>query len=462
MLVWLIALALNAGAQPGPSDLPRLDLVNYLPAIRVQIEQAEMAARANPGDSKAVARLAMTLHAYQQYDAAAGAYARALSLDPRNFELAYLLGAVRKAQGAFRDAVQLFRSALRIRPGYLPAQLRLAESLAAMADWDNAAASYRDILATHADSPLAWYGLGRVQTAKREHEHALESYERACALFPQYGAAHFALAAELRRLGRQAEAQQQMSLHLANATLEPPLDDPPFERIHELNHSTTARLERAREFEKVGHFAEAIREHESALVTDPDNVQVHINLISLYGRIGDSAKATHHFEIAKRLSPGRSDAWYTYGVLLFRDQKYAEAEAAYRRALSINPQYAEAYNNLGVVEEQRGSFNEATQHFRDAISARPDYPLARFHLGRLLVNQQKYQEAILQFVRCVERDSEQAPACLYALGATYARVGDRTRALEYLDKARSAAIAYGDSRLQTGIERDLSALQAKK
>ena len=100
-------------------------------------------------------------------------------------------------------------------------------------------ALYRQILDKHGDSPQAWYGLGRVQTAKGDHEAAAQSYAKACELFPPYGAAHFALAGELRRLGKQAEAEQHLAAYSTNVTVEPPLDDPLFERIHELNHSTT-------------------------------------------------------------------------------------------------------------------------------------------------------------------------------------------------------------------------------
>src|SRR6266516_2186238 len=143
MLVALFVLRLSAWPQP---ELPGLDTANFLPAIRAQINQAEEAARAHPRDPQAVGRLAMTVHAYQQYDAAALIYKRALLLEPRNFDWLYLLGAVQKAQGAFADAATSFRSALRIRPDDRAAQLRLAENLSVAADWDGARASYRQIL----------------------------------------------------------------------------------------------------------------------------------------------------------------------------------------------------------------------------------------------------------------------------------------------------------------------------
>src|SRR5690242_11680178 len=135
MLVWLFAVTLSAGLA---DEWPRVDTSNFLPAIRVQVQQALERARANPRDAKAVGGLAMVLHAYQQYDAAAQMYKRARALEPQNFDWVYLLGAAEKAQGAFDAAAESFRSALRIKPGDVPAQLRLAESLSAVADWKRA------------------------------------------------------------------------------------------------------------------------------------------------------------------------------------------------------------------------------------------------------------------------------------------------------------------------------------
>jgi tetratricopeptide (TPR) repeat protein len=443
-------------------QLPQVDTSNFLPAIRTQIGQAEADCKTHPRDPKAAGKLAMTLHAYQRYDAAASVYSRAHLLEPQNFDWLYLLGAVQMELGGFEAAVRSFQSARRIRPGDLAAQLRLAHSLSAISSWGEAGAIYRHILDEHADCSQAWYGLGRVQAAMGDHSGAAQSYAKACERFPPYGAAHFALAAELRRLGNKAEAEQHLTAYSKNVTFEPPLDDPLFKRIHELNQSVQVHLARGAELEKAGQFDEAIREHEAALATDPNNAQVHINLISLYGRTGDHAKAKRHFESAIKLSPGRSDAWYDYGVLLFREQNYSEAAQAFRRALEINPDYAEAHNNLGAIYEQQGRLDDAAQEFGKAIADQPDYPLPRFHLGRILVNQQKYEEAIQQFLRALQPEDDQTPTYLYALGATYARAGDRQHALTYLQKAHDAATARGQSQLLTSVDRDLKAIESAR
>lgn len=457
LLFGLLAISLFVSASSLP-ELPSVSAANFQPAIRNQIEKAHRDAAAHPDDSNAVGSFAMTLHAYEQYPAAERTYLRAHLLDTRNFDWLYLLGAVQMQLGKFDEAAKSFQAALQIRPD-LAASLRLAQSLTSIPKWDEAASVYKHILEQHPESPQAFYGLGRVQSALGDHAAAAQSYGKACDLFPSYGAAHFALARELRRLGRSADADQQLSTYEKVSTIEPPLDDPLFKRIRDLNGGSQIHIQAGMEFEKAGKVDEAIHEEEEALAIDPDNVQVHVNLLSLYGRKGDHSKAKQHFDAAIRLNPGRSDAWYDYGVLLFRERSFAEAEQAFRRAVEIDPSYAEAHNNLGVIYEQQGRMEDAAQEFRAAIADRPDFPLARFQLGRILVNQEKYSEAIEQFSKSLVPADDKTPVYMYALAATYARAGDREHALAYLHKARDAALAYGQSQLIASIDRDLNSLK---
>ena len=446
----------------GIPDLLPVDTSGYLPVIRAQIEKVTAATKERPHDAGAAGMLAMTLHAYSQYDAAVAAYSRALFLQPRNFDWVYLLGAVEITQGRFDAAVELFRTAVQIRPDDLAAELRLADCLLALARPQDAGKHYRRILEAHADTPQAWYGLGRVLETERDHTAAVQSYSKACELFPAFGAAHFALARELRLLGNKAGMAQHLSAYSKNVTVEPPLDDPLFKRIRELNMGVQAHLQRAAELEKAALLEDAVRENEAALVVDPRNVQAHVNLISLRARLGDSTKARQHFDTAIALDPGRSDAWYNDGVLLLREKEFGRAENAFRKALDINPDYAEAHNNLGAIYEQQGRLDDAAAEFRKAIAERPDYALARFHLGRILVNREKYDEAIRQLLRALSPEDDQTTVYLYALAATYARAGDRAHALDYFQKAHDAAVARSQSQLRISIEADMKALQNER
>jgi tetratricopeptide (TPR) repeat protein len=460
-ILGLLLCALLSRASDLP-NLPQVDTANFSPAISVQIEQAESDAKAHPHDAYRVGTFGMILHAYRQYDGAAAAYSRALALEPQNFDWASLLGLAELEQGQFDVAAKSFRLALAIRPADLPAQLHLAQCLVSIPDWEAAGRIYEQIVKVHRDCPQAWYGLGRVQGAKGDHVSAAASFTEACNLFPQYGAAQFALAGELRKIGKPSDAALHFALYSKNSAIEPPLPDPLAQRVEQLNQSSTAHLQRGVELESAGKLDDAIREHQSVLQSDPKNVQAHINLISLYGRAGDMTAAKQHFDTAIQLSPNRPDAWYNYGVLLFGQQKYDQAEQAFRRALAINPNYAEAHNNLGATYELERRMEEAASEFRAAIADRPNYPLARFHLARILVNENKYEEAIQQLQRALQPEDENTPVYTYALAAAYARSGNREQALHYYREAHDRASAHGKSQLLTSIERDLKMLEGDK
>jgi Flp pilus assembly protein TadD len=59
--------------------------------------------------------------------------------------------------------------------------------------------------------PFAEYGLGQIAAAEGRHDAAIAHLQRAIALFPEWGEAHYALAISYRRLGRQEDAERAMA-----------------------------------------------------------------------------------------------------------------------------------------------------------------------------------------------------------------------------------------------------------
>jgi tetratricopeptide (TPR) repeat protein len=215
----------------------------------------------------------------------------------------------------------------------------------------------------------------------------------------------------------------------------------------------------AKELAAAGRFGAAIALELKALELDPRLTQAHINLISLYGRLDNAAKAESHYRQALALNPNAYEAYYNFGVLCYRLGRRAEAQAAFAKTVAINPGYADAHNNLGALLQEQGRLNEAAQHFRKAIDLQPGLRLARFHLGRIYANQRRFPQAIEQFERAVAVDDEATPMYMYALGATRARAGDKSGAVATLAEARRKALAWGQAALAGSIERDLDRLR---
>jgi tetratricopeptide (TPR) repeat protein len=331
--------------------------------------------------------------------------------------------------------------------------------LLAVGKWEESGKHYRAAVKQHADCAEAYYGLGRIATARGKPAEAIEYFRKACELFPAYGPSHYALAQVYRRIGQSQQSEEQLSLYKTYMLAVPPTNDPLRDAVAELNQSAAPHLRLGLAFEQVGKIKEAVAEHEKALEIDPSEVQAHVNLVSLYGRLGEVAKAEQHYHEAVRLSPDRADAYYAYGVLLLGQRREVEAQQALEHALQINPLYAEAQNNLGTLLEQQGKLDEARQQFEAALANRPGYRIARFHLARILVNQRKYDEAIQHFLKILTPEDEDTPRYLYALAATYARAGDRESALKYMRKAHEEAASRHQSQLLTSIDNDLRTLE---
>jgi protein O-GlcNAc transferase len=461
LCVWGLSLVRQRGqamSDPLPA-LPAINVADFRPEVRAQVQEAYQVAQQHPASAAAVGKLAMLLDVYERPGPAETCYERAHRLDPASFRWLYDLGSLLARQRR-RAAVDVLRAALQLQPGYLPARLKLADALLAAGDLDASAVEYSAIARQFPDAAEAYYGLGRISVARGQIEAAAEYFRKACDLFPSYGAAHYALAQAERQLGRSAEAAQQLALAEKHKTLVPPVNDPLRDELRELDQSAPSHLERGVQLEQAGRLPDAIAEHERALQFDPTLVQAHVNLIALYGRSGQPAKAEEHYRAVLKLNPEQfPKAHYDYGVLLMQNRRYAEAEQAFRRAIQADPSYAEAHNNLGVLLERQGRLAEAASEFQKALQIQPSYRQAHFNLGRIWVNQGRYPEAIGEFQKTLSPVDDQTPAYLYALGATYGRAGNRRKAFYYLEEARREASARRQTGLVASIDADLRSLE---
>jgi protein O-mannosyl-transferase len=442
--------------------LPPVAAESFSPEIRDAIRQAYAAAQAKPREAETVGRLAMTLHTYEQHETAALFYERALQLAPKEFRWRYYLGIVQAATGKQTEAVATFRLAQQLQPEHVLTQLRLADALLTLGQLSESQPLYEAVRKAAAQLPQTHYGLGRIAVAQKNSAAAIVHFRQAVTLFPKYGVAHYALGMALRDAGQTAEAQQHLTLSQQHKYVRPALDDPLAQTLAELNASASTHLKRGVAFSDDGNLSEAIAEHERALALNPKLFLAHSNLIQLYGRAGQPDKAEAHYQATLKLDPNQADSHYNYGVLLVGLERFADATQAFRRSLELNPLNAEAQHNYAVMIEREGKLDEAATHYRQAIENNPQHRLAHFHLGRILVHQEKLAEAITHFQLTLtppNQDDADTPRFTYALGATYARAGDKQKAIEYLRVALEKAKALGQTQLASSLERDLHVLQ---
>ena len=86
---------------------------------------------------------------------------------------------------------------------------------------------------------------------------------------------------------------------------------------------------------------------------------------------GDNAQATVSLEKAKRREPDKASIREALGIAYFRIQRWAEAEAEFRKMLELSPADDYAHYALGRCLEKQGRKAEANGHYKLASSLRP-------------------------------------------------------------------------------------------
>jgi len=442
------------------AELPKTAFDNFGPGIREQVKKADEEARKNPNDAAVVGKLAMILQTYEEHELAATAYQRAKRLQPNEFQWSYLLAVCQSALGKHAESAATFREALAKKSDYLPAQLRLADSLLATNELAESRRLYETIIAREPRTVQAFYGLGRIQT-KLGDKSAIDSLRKAVELSPSWGAAHYALAMAYRNAGNAAKVAEHLRLSEQNKLIRPVLADPLMNAVADLNSGAADRLRRGVALEAEGRLEESIAEHLRALELNPQYLQVHVNLIQLYGRTRQSDKAEEHYRAAVALNPTLAEAHYNYGVVLIEQNRLADAARLFRLAIDANPQFAEAHLNYGMTLEAEQKYDEALEHYRLASESNPNLRQARFQLARMLIFKQRLPEAIEQLQQTLLPEDAETPRFTYALAAAYARAGDKANAVKFARIARDKAAAMKQTELLAQIERDLKVLEQK-
>jgi tetratricopeptide (TPR) repeat protein len=439
--------------------LPDVVVETFPPQARARFEAALAAVRARPRDAPAVGQLAMTLHAWEQWEAARAAYRRAQVLAPESAEWWYLGGLVLQRQGQPAEAVPCFERAIELAPTLLPARARLAEALFDAGAFEGSARALT-VLAAYADAaPVVALGRGRLAAQQGRHVEAVAEFERAIALFPEFGAAYYGLGQSLRALGRREEAVAAIAQHRMHGPRWPAIADPLAARVADLRDDPRGYLTRGLRQAELGDLPGAIALHEEALARDPGLAQARANLITLYGRTGQFAKADEQYRALLTSRFNEDEAHYNYGVLLALQRRWADAAVAYERALAANPLHAQAHNNLGQLLEGERKLPEALERYRRAVAADPQLRVARYNLGRMLLSARRFDEAAAEFAMLREPADAEAPRYLFALAVAHVQGGRREEGLAVAREARQLAERFGQHELVAAIDRDLAALK---
>jgi tetratricopeptide (TPR) repeat protein len=138
---------------------------------------------------------------------------------------------------------------------------------------------------------------------------------------------------------------------------------------------------------------EAIPLFRRALIIEPGNPLLWLNLGIAQQRTGDYEEALGSFRRAVGIDDSLADAWNSMGLIYYELEQFDFAEECYQSALMRDENSPKTWNNLGVLYFVEGSLEEARHCFEEAVSLSPLFYDALFNLRDACRELQDYRAA---------------------------------------------------------------------
>lgn len=153
-------------------------------------------------------------------------------------------------------------------------------------------------------------------------------------------------------------------------------------------------------------YADEIKLWRGSLIKYPDNARAHNSVGEILYRQGKFEEAGADFRKALGLSPNYTDALNNLGKSLAQRGRAAEALPYFEAALRLQPDSADTLNNIGNVLFILGKKEKVIANYREAVRIRPNFAEAHNNLGVALAEKGQYEEAIKHYVISLHLDPD--------------------------------------------------------
>lgn len=154
----------------------------------------------------------------------------------------------------------------------------------------------------------------------------------------------------------------------------------------------------------------AIANYEKALALDAELTAVYLPVALAYVEAGNAAKADFYLTKAEAVGADGTDAKLARGVLLYKQNKNAEALAVFDQIASAEPQNGAVQYQRAVLLDKMGQQDKAIDVYQKAVKIDPAYALAWFDLGVIYYNKTDYKSAVNAYQSAVRADPANARA----------------------------------------------------
>ena len=161
---------------------------------------------------------------------------------------------------------------------------------------------------------------------------------------------------------------------------------------------------------------QAVNYLEQAIISDPQNTNLHLKLAGAYERLGKTDKAIKEYNLSLTKSGDNQEV-------------LTSLENIWKQRIAQNPDDAEAHANLGAVYQKKNDFSAALQEYTKAEELNPSNITTRLNLGTLYQAQKDYETAIEAYDTIIEYNPNYMQAYLYK-AQCYRAMGNKEAAMQ--------------------------------
>lgn len=181
-------------------------------------------------------------------------------------------------------------------------------------------------------------------------------------------------------------------------------------------------------------YNEALQVFIMGVKQNPNDYNLHNNIGMVYESLGNNTQAIEAYKNAVRVNPKFAKAVNNIAVVLYKQKKYPQSSEMFKLALKMDPTYVEVFSNLGASLNRQERYKDAIVALETAIQKLPNNGGAYTNLGNVYSKLHEYKKAQELHEKSISLDKNGSNA--YAnLGSTLKNQGLVTKAIENYRKA---------------------------
>ncbi len=266
----------------------------------------------------------------------------------------------------------------------------------AINDFENAIEQYNKASRLKPDYVEAYNNRGNAKNSLGQHVDAINDYDQAIRLKPDLAVAYNNRGVAKDSLGQHVDAINDYDQAIR---LKPDYAETYFNRGN-------AKI-------SLGEHEDAINDYDQAIRLNPNSVEAYNNRGNAKRDLGEHEEAFTDFDQAIRLKPDLARSYINRGLANISLGQYQDAIADYNESIRLNPDFADAYFNRGNAKNSLDQHQDAINDYDQAIRLKPDYVEAYLNRGNTKnYYLDQHQDAIADYNEAIRLNLDYAEAYL--------------------------------------------------